>query len=250
METRVDGLVIGETKLGDTKKYIRILTSEYGTVSVIVYGANSAKNKNSSAVKPFSFSSFVLTKKGEGYTLKEASLKKSFFALGNDPKRFALASYMLTVAEHVSSESDDGDKLLSLVLNALFLLCETDKPLDIIKAAFELKTACVIGFMPSLIACSGCSCEISDSVFFKIYDGNLICEACSEKKPQLDYEVTYKLSLSTLAAMRYVAYSPIKKVFSFSLEKSDMKLLCEVCEKYILSRIETNIPALKIYKTL
>lgn len=251
MEIRVKGLVVGETKLGDNKKYIRVLTDTLGTVSVIVYGAGSVKSKYMSAVKPFSYSNFLLTKKGEGYTLKEAALEKSFFMLGSDPKKLALASYIVNVSEHVSSMGEDGGELLSLTLNALYVLCETDRPEATVKAAFELKCAAVTGFAPSLIACSACGCEVSDGgVLFRIYDGNIVCRDCAEKAPANEYEITYSISASVLAAMRYITYSPIKKVFSFSLDSFEMATLSDLSEKYLLTRTETDFPALRIYKSL
>jgi hypothetical protein len=87
-------------------------------------------------------------------------------------------------------------------------------------------------------------------VLFRIYDGNIVCRDCAEKAPANEYEITYSISASVLAAMRYITYSPIKKVFSFSLDSFEMATLSDLSEKYLLTRTETDFPALRIYKSL
>ena len=250
MDTKIKGLVIGETKLGDNKKYIRVLTDEIGLISVIVYGATGSKSRHLAAVRPFTYSSFVLTQKRDSYTLKEAEIIKSFFALGADPKILALASYIVSAAGYVSAHGDDMSALLSLTLNSLYALAESKKPHNLVKAAFELKCAAVIGFAPALIACARCGGEISGGAYLHIYDGDTVCENCKNKGKLNEYEVTFKLTPSVVAAMRYIEYSDIKKIFSFTVPDGEMNLLSEVCEKLLTAHIETAFPALKVYKSL
>lgn len=250
MDTKVKGLVIGETKLGDNKKYIRVLTDELGLISVIVHGATGVKSRHLAAVRPFTYSSFVLTKKRDSYTLKEAEIIKSFFALGADPKILALASYIVSAAGYVSAHGDDMSALLSLTLNSLYALAEAKKPHNLVKAAFELKCAAVIGFAPALIACAKCGGDISGGAYLHIYDGDTVCEHCKNKGQLSEYEVTYKLTPSVVAAMRYIEYSDIKKIFAFTVPDGEMNLLSEICENFLTAHIETVFPALKVYKSL
>ncbi len=260
MEISLDALVIGETKLNDNKKYITLLSPERGKLSALVHGASSAKSRSLSAVKPLSYSSFVLTQKGSGasgvsgaYTLREASLKRTFFEVSERPEALALASYIISVAGYVATEGEEQSELFSLTLNSLHKLCSPEVPLSIVKAAFELRTAALIGFAPALVACSVCHDELrDDDASFRIYDGTLRCAACEKRSHELpEYEVVMKLSPAVLAAMRYVIYCDAKKLFSFSLaDKKDMQKLNEVCEKYLSAHIEATFPALKIYKEL
>ncbi len=250
MDISIQGLVIGETKLGDNKKYIRILTESLGNVSVIVHGANGVKSRHLAAVRPFTYSSFVLNQRKDSYTLKEASVIKSFFTLGSDPKVLALASYIVSVAGYVSAQGEDMNHLLSLTLNSLYALAETGKPCVLVKAAFELKCASVIGFAPALIACSSCGADIAGGSYLHINAGDTLCEECRRKRQISEYEITYKLTPSVTSAMRYIEYSDIKKIFSFTVPEDEMGLLSEICEKYLTSHIETVFPALKVYKTL
>ncbi len=249
MEISVQGLVIDETKLNDNKKYIRILTERLGCISVIVHGANGVKSRNLAPARPFTYSSFILTQRKDTYTLKEASVIKSFFALGSEPKVLALASYIVSVAGYVSAQGEDTDKLLSLTLNSLYALTDLKKPCELVKAVFELKCASVIGFAPALIACSICSSDITAGAILYVNGGDTICHACKDKRPPNEYEITYQLTPSVISAMRYIEYSDIKKVFSFTLPDDEMEILYEVCEKYLTAHIETSFPALKVYKS-
>ncbi|MBO7148225.1 MAG: DNA repair protein RecO [Clostridia bacterium] len=250
MEINIKGLVIGETRLGDNKKFIRVLTEEYGCISVVAYGASSNKSKNFASARPFTLSSFNLTKKRDSYTLKEGAVIKSFFALGTDPKSLALASYIVSVAGFVSAQGEDSGELLSLTLNTLYVLSEIKKSPELIKAAFELKCAAVIGFAPALLACAKCSCDISHGGYFYVYEGECACEECKSRIEKAEYELVYKISPSVIAAMRYIVFSDIKKVFSFTVPDDEMETLSEISEKFLAARTENSFPALKVYKSL
>lgn len=251
MDITLNGLVIGETKLGDNKKYIRVLTSEYGRISVVVHGASSIKSRYFAAVRPFTYSSFVLTKRRESYTLREASLIRSFFSLAQDAKSLALASYIVSVAEYVAAEGEDMGELMSLTLNTLYVLAESDKPREMIKAAFELKCASVIGFAPALIVCSQCGADISnDDVYMRVNAGDVVCEKCKDKLPPDEHELFIPISPTVISALRYIEYGNIKKIFSFSLPSEEARRLGEVCESYLRAHIETVPPALAVYDSL
>lgn len=251
MDITLKGLVIGETKLGDNKKYIRVLTGEYGRISVIAHGASSIKSRHFAAVRLFTYSSFVLTKRRESYTLREAALIKSFFSLAHDAKSLALASYIVSVAEYVAAEGEDMGALMSLTLNSLYVLAESDKPRDIIKAAFELKCASVIGFAPALVACSHCGADIShEDVYMRVNAGDVVCEKCKDKLPPDEHELFAPLSPALTSALRYIEYSDIKKIFSFSLPSEEARRLGDVCESYLCAHIETDFPALAVYDSL
>ena len=140
--------------------------------------------------------------------------------------------------------------LLSLTLNSLYALSESKKPHELVKAAFELKCASVIGFAPALIACSKCGADIAGGSYMHIYNGDCVCENCKNKVTYPEYEVTYKLTASVTAAMRYIVYSDIKKIFSFTVPDDELEILSEICEKFLSAHIETAFPALKVYKEL
>ena len=250
MDISLQGLVIGETKLGDNKKYIKVLTDSIGSISVIVHGANGHKSRNLAAVRPFTYSSFVLNQKKDSYTLKEASVIKSFFMLGSEPKVLALASYIISVAGYVSSQGEDTEKLLSLTLNSLYALNDLKKTCELTKAVFELKCAAVIGFAPALVACSVCASQIVCGATLYVNDGDILCEKCKSRRNTNEYQKTYVLTDAVISAMRYIVYSDIKKVFSFTLAEDEEKLLCDVCEKYLMAHIEATFPALGVYKSL
>ncbi len=247
----INGLVLGETNLNDNKKYIKLLTDKLGKISVVAYGANGIKSKNFAPIKPFSYSAFTLSEKSGAYTLKEAELKTSFFKISSDVKSLALGSYIVSVADFVSNESDDSAELLSLTLNSLYALANSLKPIEIIKSVFELKCASIIGFTPSVIGCLSCNKNLSEiNSYMRIYDGNAVCSKCKDKTAVNDYEVLIPLTPSVISAMRYVIFSDIKKMFGFTLEGRELECFSELCEKYLSAHIEKAFSALKLYKTL
>ena len=247
----INGLVLGETPISDNKKYIKVLTDKLGKISVITYGSSGVKNKNFAAVKPFSYSSFTLSERSGAYTLKEAELKTSFFKVSSDVKTLALASYIVSVADFVSNESDDSTALLSLTLNSLYALANSIKPCEVVKPVFELKCASLLGFAPSVIACCGCNKNLTEvNSFMRIYEGNAVCNECKDKLAVNEYEVLMPLTPSVVSAMRYVIISDIKKMFGFTLDENALEAFSGLCEKYLSAHIEKAFSALNIYKTL
>jgi len=65
MLSEVTGLVLRSVNVGESDRLISIFTKEAGTVSAMVKGARSLKNRNMSASQQFCYSTFVLYKKGE-----------------------------------------------------------------------------------------------------------------------------------------------------------------------------------------
>ncbi len=56
------------------------------------------------------------------------------------------------------------------------------------------------------------------------------------------------LTSGALAALRYVAAAPAKKLFSFTLEGEDLKSFARAAELYLQAHAERSFPTLAYYK--
>lgn len=254
MTIEVKGLVIRTTDIGEADRLITIFTEEMGVVTAMARSARSLKSRKMYACLQFCYSNFVLYQKGEYYWIKEVELIESFFDLRNSIEGLALASYIVDVLSDVTTAIVDKE-LLRLSLNSLYAIAKTSHELDKIKAAFEIRAASILGFMPDVLSCSSCG-EGNGNFYFDIMGGSIKCYQCNEKdsdehKEQDNIHETHIvriLSAEAKIALGYCIHSPIEKIFSFNIPGEDMTLFSRACEDYLLNHLERSFKTLDFYK--
>jgi len=246
MLTTLTGLVIRETAVGESDKFINVLTHERGIVSIYCHRARSIKSKHLSSTQLFCYSEFMATEKNDRFTLHDSTLIESFFALRGDLTSFALAQYVCSVASFVCSEEMDESDMLRLVLNTLYATASGEKSHKLIKAAFEIACACLNGFAPSADTCGVCDVALlpTNSVKFDIENGCLICEKCTTHGAM-------NISSGVVSTLRYILDSTSKRLFSFSLADDDLAQFGQLAERYLLHHLDRDgFDTLDFYKTI
>ena len=254
MDTEVKGLVIRTADVKESDRIITIFTEEMGVVSASARGARSLKSRKMSSTMQFCYSKFVLMKRGEYFYVKEAELIENFFDIRRTIEGLALAGYVAEVLSDVTVAEAEKE-LLRLSLNSLYAISSGKYPIDRIKAAFEIRCASILGFMPDVIACSECS-EREGVFYFDIMGGSITCAKCKsemEKKrtePQNPHEsriISY-LSPTAKIALGYCVHSPLEKLFSFNIPSEDMELFAKATELYLINQLERSYKTLDFYK--
>lgn len=238
MYVNTRGVVIKETKVGDNDKILTVFSEDLGKIRISARGARRQGNRLS-AVRLLCYASFTLFKSSKGYSLNEFELLNSFPAVSGSIESLSLASYFSEIMCAVTQEKIADKRLLSLFLNSLYIISENIIPLPQVKAVFELKCACLMGYEPQVSECVICGC---DAESFSCSDGGTVCKKC---RPSLSV-----IDKSTISVLGFICHSPDKKVFLFKV--SD-KILCEIssiCEEYLLSCVEFIPNSLEMYKKL
>ena len=114
------------------------------------------------------------------FTLNEAESLQQFWRVRSDLERLSLASYFAEVMEAVAVEGRPDPPALSLILNSLYALDRLNRPLELVKAAFELKLMCLEGYEPLLDACAVCGAPEPEPPLFHLNEGVLCCAACRD----------------------------------------------------------------------
>ena len=256
MTGEVRGLVIRTVDLKETDRLVTIFTEEQGAVTALARGARSLKSRKLAATMQFCYGRYILYKQGDKHWIKEAELIESFFDIGKSLEGLALANYIAEVLSYVTVAEADTE-LLRLSLNSLYAISKGLYSIEKIKAAFEIRAASILGFMPSVISCHRCD-ERSGDFFFDIMGGTIECRACHEKRAQsrLEHEDPHEshilciLSEGAKTALGYCIYSPIERVFSFNISDEDMRLFSRATEEYILNQLERSYKSLDFYKSM
>ena len=250
-------LVIREADYGENDKLLTLLTAERGRLTVCVKGGKSLKNKNLASSQLLCYSEFTVKERKGFYTLSEAALIEQFFGLRGDLDRFAAAQYIADVAGEVCVENNDEGEMLRLTLNTLYMLSETDRDVDFVKAVFELRTAVLSGFCPDLTACGLCEKTEGEPMYLDVMNGSLRCGEYFGSEADTDSRagaatatVILPLTSAVLHGMRYVITAPAKRVFSFTLPEDAQADFCRVCEKYLVNQLERSFRTLEFYHNI
>ena len=250
-------LVIRQTDYGENDRLVTLLSAEHGRMTVNIKGGKSLKSKNAACAQLLCYSEFTVKEKNGYYTLSESALIEQFFGLRRSLERFALAQYVADVVSEVAVANEEAGELLSLTLNTLYLLSETEKDADFIKAVFELRLLAVSGFCPDLGACRFCGAKESDRMYLDVMNGSLRCGECfgtdadaATREEGITATVILPLTPTVLGAMRYVTSCPPKRVFSFALPEEEGELFCRTCEKYLLHQLERSFRTLSFYESV
>ncbi|MDD6799811.1 MAG: DNA repair protein RecO [Firmicutes bacterium] len=238
-EETCNALVLYAADYRDNDKILTLLTDSSGKLTVSAYGVRSMKNKNHAACRPMTYGEFMLKKRGDRLFVSETAPKGSFFDSFGSIEAYAAAAYVTELAGAVACENEPCPGLLSLTLNAMHALGKGEKPVALIKAAFELRVMSESGFRPDL---SGCSvCKKNDGLFFDAVNGCLFCGDCGSGM---------LLSAPVVQAMRYITECNPKRLYAFSLEEDELSGLAAVCEKFAVLRAEKELRALSFYHNM
>ena len=180
MDIKTEGIVLREVEINEADKLLDILSRDRGLLTVKARGVRRGSSPLKSACQLLTLSEFTLQEYRGKLTVQEAHSLEQFRALRDQIELLALGSYFAQAAGVVAQEDAPNPALLSLLCNALYALSRLAKPPLLVKAAFELRLACLAGFAPDLSACAYCGSETPDR--FDLSRGLVCCEAC--KSPE------------------------------------------------------------------
>jgi len=239
------GLVLRETAYKDADLILTVLTQDQGLVTMRAYGVRGRTSKLKAACQLLAYSEFTVLEDRSFCTIKEAEALEMFPELRCDLELLSLGSYFAQTAEVLSQEDQPNPEILSLCLNALYALCKLDKPQILVKAAYELRLACLAGYEPMLDGCVACGKEQPDR--FSVTGGVLICSGCSGGE---ENGLRMPVSPGTLSAMRYIVHCEKKRLFSFEISRETAEELSGLTEAYLAAQLERGFYTLDFYKSL
>ncbi len=245
MDIETHGLVIREYPKGERDKLIILLTPDMGRISVWARGARSPKSPLLSLSQLLSYSRVRLRKNAGAFYLAGGEAENLFFEIRESLERLSLAQYFCELADRASADGREGEEILSLILNSLYLLCRGEREAHI-KAVFELRLMSVIGFRPELSQCAVCG-GVSDEMFFDMKAGNAICSSCARGGK---YAGAYPINRAVYDAMNYIISSDAKKIFSFKLDAESERILSKAAQGFMLTQLNINLKTLDFYNTL
>ena len=244
MYIKTEGIVLREVEYNDADKLLDILTKDRGLLTARARGVRRRTSELKSACQLLAYSEFTLFENRGKLTVNEAASIEQFRQLREDIELLALGSYFAQATSVVAQEDAPNPELLSLLLNALYALGKLQKPQLLVKAAFELRLACLAGFTPELAACVVCGSAEPDR--FDLSRGAVHCAKCHPEEGGIRLPITDSMRY----AMQYIVWCDSKKLFSFRLGDQAMTELSGLTEAYLMTQLEHSFYTLDFYKSL
>lgn len=263
MQMKTDGLIIRDLNVGENDRIVTILTREHGIIQASARGARRVKSHISTATRLFCYSDFTLFKGRDIYIIDSATPKEFFLGIDKDLAGLSLSQYLAQLSAFLTPQEEKSEDYLRLMLNSLNFIRNGEKPLLLIKSAFEIRILTLSGYMPDLVACKECGAYESDVMYLDPVEGTLICSECKNRlsisgqaQSNQDYLLKNEfsklqpLSKGALAALRHMVYSEFPKLFSFTLSEKALESLSDACEKYLLCCVDKTFPTLDFFHAI
>ena len=258
LNIKFSGIVLHSTAFGDNDLILTLLTNELGKIDAIAKGARKM-NKAPLYTQPFSYSEFVAYKGKNLYIINSADFKDAFYELRNDLRKLSLAQYFTETDLFIPKDIiiTEGQLLLKLLLNSLYLLCKGQISETIIKIVYEIKYAVYTGFTPQTEACV--SCQANNPYIWNFDDGFYCGECGMEKlneKEQTNNNNTetsikgIKLSSAMVLALRHIIKNEGATGYAFKISEASLEYLSSVTERYLAHHLDTQFKSLGYYKSV
>lgn len=245
MYLTIQAIVLRVTDYNDRDALLTVLSRNHGKLTIKARGL---RRKNSPLIAPcqlLAYGEFTLFEYRGMYTINEAQSIELFSPLRRDLTKLSLGTYFAQAAEVISQEDLPNPELQSLLLNCLFALSRLNESEVKVKAVFELRAACLAGYMPDLFGCHVCGNQNPDK--FDLSEGRLECSACRS----LDSAgIRMPVNPTVLEAMRYICLCDPKKLLSFQIGDENLALLSQLTEAYLTTQLERGFSTLDFYKSL
>ena len=245
MYMTIRGIVLRVTDYNDRDALLTLLTQQHGKLTVKARGL---RRKNSPLIAPcqlLAYGEFTLFEYKGQYTINEAHSMELFSQLRRNLTKLSLGTYFAQAAEVISQEDLPNPDLQSLLLNCLYALSKLDIPEEKIKSVFELRAACLAGYMPDLFGCHNCGNQSPDR--FDISEGLLECHSCRSWESD---GLRLPVSTGVLDAMRYIVFCDSKALLRFRASAQTIEQLSQITEAYLTTQLERGFSTLDFYKSL
>lgn len=200
----IEGIVISDSPYRETSKLVKIITKEYGIISLLARGSRTLKSDLRCVTTKLTYATFHIKYKENGLsTLISADIKNNLKNIKTDISKISYVSFLLDLTEQVMKQSND-ENIFDILISSILKIEENYDEL-IITNILELKYLEFLGVMPIIDKCSVCGSKTGIATLSSS-KGGYVCNNCLTN----DYIVDEK----TIKLIRMFYYVDISKISS------------------------------------
>jgi DNA repair protein RecO (recombination protein O) len=176
-------IVLRARDYSESDRIVTLLTREFGKLGGIAKGAKASRRRFERKLEPFSHVMLYFRRRPHGQLVFITRAEAADLAPHNvddDLAKFALGSYMLELADALTSEGAEARDAYELLAAALGILSRGNTSAAL-RQSLELKLLRWAGFGLEFERCRVCASAVADSdapIFFVIARGGAVCARC------------------------------------------------------------------------
>lgn len=242
---KTEGIVLRQTNLGEADKILTILTRSNGKIKAIAKGCRKPKSSLLSTSEIFVFSEFVLYKGTNFYHISQAVARETFYNLRKDLLRLSYATYFAELAESVSEEELQNEKLFLLLAKALYYLSTGEIPMGLIYLGYQLKLMDISGYRPNLTRCALCREAKEDYARFSIDLGGVICAGCSSGENLKNNGDVFRISQGSIEAFKFLLNTEISRLNTKKIDNTIFNEIDKITRSFIQRHLDKKFKSLE-----
>jgi DNA repair protein RecO (recombination protein O) len=231
----------------ESDRIVTLLTAEAGKLGGIAKGAKASRRRFEHRLEPFSHAMVYFRRRPHGqlvFITRAEAAGLDQFRLEDDLGRLALGTYMLELADALTSEEADAAGAYALLAEALAALSASEATLAL-RQAYELKLFGWAGFGLQFDRCRLCgeSQSQAPAVWFVAARGGIACARCRESLP----EGGIRLSPASAAALAHLGQVPFAAVSAMPAAGADGAL---AIARFIASVVDRKLRSIEFLDSL
>jgi DNA repair protein RecO (recombination protein O) len=191
IEERTPAIVLRTRAYAESDKIVTFLSRDWGKLTGIAKGAKRSRRRFVNVLEPFTHVQlrFRPSRSEDLMFILGCELIQAFRRPSADLERFALASYVVELADVMVAGREAGQEMYDLVLTGLSTLEDETNLSPIFSSLFALHILGHAGYAPDLTTCQQCgtilaeefaeeSAEDAPVLSFSSHLGGLLCQNC------------------------------------------------------------------------
>ncbi|QNQ82180.1 DNA repair protein RecO [Lactobacillus sp. PV012] len=240
----VEGIVFKRKRYQESSVLLKMLTKEYGIISVIVKGALKNKSKLGGATLNFSYGTYVINTNFKGISnLRAFKNTNQFDNLYLDVIKNASAAYLLDLISHAFIEYENVGKFYGLILEALKAI-DLGKDPQIITQLVQLQLLEAYGVKPNFEECVICH-KRQGKFDYSLELGGIICSDHFEKVSQ-----RMNLPAKLVSLLRTLMLVDIKRIGKINIDPYLKKQTQGVIDRIYQNYLDLNLKSKKVLQEL
>lgn len=264
MLTTAEGIVLKQRKIAGNRRMIVIFTRRFGKISAGTSLNEKSRNKAALALRPFTYAEYDFFKGRETYNINSASVRKSYYSIGEDLNRFMTASVFIDYLDKILQEEEPMPGLYDLAMEFLDVISVTRGKGDTLLYAFIVKSFRMLGIMPELKCCVNCGKPAAEFGYddaglpqgnrrfkqFSVSSGGIICGDCAERENETEDALLYRPSFDIIDVLSYFSSRPLetfgKAVLKKEISESIRTILSDYTRLYLGADVLGNFKELEV----
>jgi DNA repair protein RecO (recombination protein O) len=196
-------IVLRTRDYAEADRIVTLLTREFGKLSGIAKGAKASRRRFERKLEPFSHVTLYFRRRPNGqlvFITRAEATDDATPALEDDLAKIALGSYMLELADALTTEEAEAAGAYRVLVAALAALGREGANAAM-RRAYELKLLAATGYGLDFANCRRCGAGPADYVYFVITRGGIVCAHCRADAP----ESAVRLNVASASALARLA---------------------------------------------